>query len=136
MMYHIYKSILRDGKQWLFTYNTLKITNMKDCYINNNTNGSFNGIEYLELINNNHNGIYKNFSGIYKESLIDLFPDIKVLILKESYHHSDIKWINNYNFKIWVPNTINTYNLHFVINNSDRIITKNKLPKINNVIEF
>lgn len=65
-----------------------------------------------------------------------LFPDIKALILKDTYHHSDIGWINNHNFKIWVPNTLNIYRLQTTINNNDRIITKNKLPEINNILDF
>lgn len=129
-----YRSILYHGKKWLFPYNKLKVTGLQDVYLGHLPTGAFYGIEYLELYDNNHNGIFKNFG--CDNSLMNLFPDVNTLILRNSYHPLDIKWINKFKFQIFVPDTLNTYNLLNTIDDKNRICIKHVLPQIKHTIKF
>jgi len=131
-IYHV-RSVL-NGHKVLFNIKNLRICGIRDVYIKYYNIGGFCGIKLLELNNNDHNGIWKNFSG--NSSLITLFPDLTTITLKDSYHPLDIQWINKHKFNIIVPNTLNTYTLEKTINDINRIIKVKELPKIKYEIDF
>ena len=83
---------------------------------------------------NNHNGIFKNFAG--NDSLINLFPELKNIILIDLYHPLDIQWLNQHKYRIWISSQYpNIHNLMLAVN-SNLVDIKRELPKISFNLDF
>lgn len=127
---NIVKSVL-NGKTIKVPYSSIKVSNIKNGYINLKKCGKIEGINNIILCNNDHNGIFYNISSRCP-SLLDLFPELKTIM--DRFHILDCGFMTrDYNYL--VPKGYNTFMLPctkiFPINNYSQIINN-----INHVLDF
>jgi hypothetical protein len=65
---------------------------------------------------------------------MDIFPNVKVVVLEDIYHVSDISWINYYDFDVIIYQ--NPFTILNTINKKSRVKIVDKIPVMDITLNF